>query len=221
MARLSLTPKKELKLSTFLTALLTAALCFLPFVIKDGGYFIFFGDFNVQQIPFYKACHEAVRSGNIFWSSTTDLGANFIGSYSFYLLGSPFFWLTLPFPTEAVPYLMAPLLALKIALAALTAYIYIRRFTDSPRAAQLGALLYAFSGFSVYNIFFNHFHEALVIFPLLLWAVEVFAPKTGARFSACGPCGGGYELLFLFRNGGFRNNLLHHKNVYGLLEVPL
>ncbi len=177
MARLSLMPKKELKTSTFLTALLTAALCFLPFVIKDGGYFIFFGDFNVQQIPFYKACHEAVRSGNISWSSTTDLGANFIGSYSFYLLGSPFFWLTLPFPTEAVPYLMAPLLVLKIALAALTAYIYIRRFTDSPRAAQLGALLYAFSGFSVYNIFFNHFHEALVIFPLLLWAVEVFCAE--------------------------------------------
>ncbi len=177
MARLSLMPKKELKISTFLTALLTAVLCFLPFVIKDGGYFIFFGDFNVQQIPFYKACHEAVRSGNIFWSSTTDLGANFIGSYSFYLLGSPFFWLTLPFPTEAVPYLMAPLLALKIAFAALTAYIYIRRFTDSPGAARLGALLYAFSGFSVYNIFFNHFHEALVIFPLLLWAVEVFCAE--------------------------------------------
>ncbi len=198
MARLSLMPKKELKISTFLTALVTAALCFLPFVIKDGGYFIFFGDFNVQQIPFYKACHEAVRSGNIFWSSTTDLGANFIGSYSFYLLGSPFFWLTLPFPTEAVPYLMAPLLALKIALAALTAYIYIRRFTDSPRAAQLGALLYAFSGFSVYNIFFNHFHEALIIFPLLLWAVEVFCAENRRGVLALTVCAAAVMNYFFF-----------------------
>lgn len=72
--------------------------------------------------------HDAVRSGNIFWNWNTDLGANFIGSYSFYLLGSPFFWLTLPFPSAAVPYLMAPLLMLKFALSSLTAYAYLRRF---------------------------------------------------------------------------------------------
>ena len=71
---------------------------FLPFIIWDNGYFLFYGDFNVQQVPFYQMCHDAIRSGNIGWSWTTDLGANFIGSYTFYLLGSPFFWLTLPFP---------------------------------------------------------------------------------------------------------------------------
>lgn len=137
------------------------------------GYFIFYGDFNAQQIPFYKMCHEAVRQGNFGWNWYTDLGANFIGSYSFYLLGSPFFWLTIPFPNSFVPYLMGPLLILKFACAALTAYLYIRRFTKTPEAARLGALLYAFSGFSVYNIFFNHFHEAIICLPLLLWALEL------------------------------------------------
>lgn len=167
-----LRPQKEMKLSTFLIALFVAAAFFVPYIISGHGYFIFFGDFNVQQIPFYKMCHAAVKSGNIGWSFTTDLGANFIGSYSFYLLGSPFFWLTLPFPNSFVPYLMGPLLILKFACAAFTAYLYIRRFTRTPRAARLGALLYAFSGFSVYNIFFNHFHEAIIIFPLLLLAFE-------------------------------------------------
>ena len=98
-----------------------AFLLFLPFLIIDKGLFIYYGDFNVQQIPFYRMAHDAVRSGNIFWNWNTDLGANFIGSYSFYLLGSPFFWLTLPFPSAAVPYLMAPLLMLKFALSSLTA----------------------------------------------------------------------------------------------------
>ncbi len=166
-------PQKEKKLSTFFVALLVSACLFLPYMLVNEGYFVFFGDFNAQQIVFYKNCHEAVRSGNVFWSFTTDLGANFIGSYSFYLLGSPFFWLTIPFPTSFVPYLMGPLLMLKFACCALTAYLYIRRFTKTPQAAMLGGLLYAFSGFSIYNIFFNHFHEALIVFPLLLLSLEL------------------------------------------------
>ena len=168
-----LKPQKERYLSTFFIALFVAAALFVPYMFFSEGYFIFYGDFNVQQIPFYQECHQAVKSGNIFWNWNTDLGANFIGSYSFYLLGSPFFWLTLPFPNSFVPYLMGPLLILKFACAALTGAMYIRRFTRTPEAARLGGILYAFSGFSIYNIFFNHFHEAIVFFPLLLLAMEL------------------------------------------------
>ena len=170
-----LNEKKEMRLITFILGLFTAAAFFVPFIVNDNGYFIFFGDFNVQQIPFYQYCHQMVRSGQFYgWDFGTDLGANFIPSYSFYLLGSPFFWLTLPFPNSWVPYLMGPLLILKFACASLTGYIYIRRFTARPESATIGGLLYAFSGFSCYNIFFNHFHEAIVVFPLLLWAIEKF-----------------------------------------------
>lgn len=170
---MTLKPQKEKWLSTFLISLFVSATFFVPYMIMSQGYFTFYGDFNVQQIVFYQNCHEAVRSGNIFWSWTTDLGASLIPSYSFYLLGSPFFWLTIPFPTSFVPYLMGPLLILKFASAALTAYFYIRRFTRTADAARLGGILYAFSGFSIYNIFFNHFHEAIIVFPLLLLAVEL------------------------------------------------
>lgn len=166
--------QKEKKLFTFLAALFCATAIFLPYIIMGEGYFTFFGDFNVQQIPFYQLCHKAIREGNIYWSFNTDLGANFIGSYAFYLLGSPFFLITLPFPNSWVSYFMGPLLILKFACAALTAYLYIRRFTKTPEAASLGGLLYAFSGFSVYNIFFNHFHEAIIVFPLLLLGLELF-----------------------------------------------
>ena len=168
-----LRPQKEKALSTFFMAILVSAAFFVPYMLMTEGYFTFYGDFNVQQIPFYQQCHRAIREGNIFWSTTTDLGAGFIGSYSFYLLGSPFFWLTIPFPNSFVPYLMGPLLILKFGCAALTSYFYIRRFTRTAFAAQLGSLLYAFSGFSVYNIFFNHFHEAIILFPLLLLSIEL------------------------------------------------
>ena len=164
--------QKERYLQAFLLGLLTAGLVFGYYMIQGEGYFLYYGDFNVQQIPFYRLAHDAVREGNWFWNWNTDLGANFVGSYSFYMLGSPFFWLTLLFPSAAVPYLMGPLLVLKFGCASLTAYAYLRRFTRFTHNALIGALLYAFSGFSVYNVFFNHFHEAIVLFPLLLLSLE-------------------------------------------------
>ena len=158
----------------FLIALAIGAVIFLPFLILDKGYFIYYGDFNVQQIPFYRLCHEAIRNGEWGLNWYTDLGVNFIGSYSFYVLGNPFFYLTLLFPLKAVPYLMAPLLILKLATAAVTSFGYIKRFTKDDRYALLGALLYAFSGYSIYNIFFNHFLEVVAFFPLLLIGMEEF-----------------------------------------------
>lgn len=156
----------------FWLTLLLAAVVFVPFMILDKGYFFFFGDFNVQQVPFYQMAHQAVRSGEIFWNWKTDLGVNFLASYSFYLLFSPFFWLTLPFPNSFVPYLMGPLLILKTACAACTSCLYLQRFVQDKKYSLIGGLLYAFSGFTVYNIFFNHFHEPIIFFPLLLVALE-------------------------------------------------
>lgn len=156
----------------FLYALAMAGILLLPFVIIDHGYFVYYGDYNAQQIPFYKTCIEAVQSGNLGWNWKTDLGVNFVGSYSFYTLGSPFFWFAALFPVAISQYLMAPLLALKIALSSFFAFVFIRRFVTKPQNALIGGLLYAFSGYSMYNIFFNHFHEAIVFFPLLLIGLE-------------------------------------------------
>lgn len=156
----------------FLYALAMAGVLLLPFVIIDQGFFVYYGDYNAQQMPFYKTCVEAVQSGNFGWNWKTDLGANFVGSYSFYTLGSPFFWFAALFPVAISQYLMAPLLALKIALSSFFAFVFIRRFVTKPQNALIGGLLYAFSGYSMYNIFFNHFHEAIVFFPLLLIGLE-------------------------------------------------
>ena len=158
----------------FLIALFIALSFILPYIMIDKGLFLFFGDYDVQQVPFYMLVHDAIRSGNIRWSWTTDLGSNFISSYSFYNLGSPFFWLTVPLPSEWVPYTLGPLLAIKIALAATFAFAYISRFVHTSELAALGGLLYAFSSYSIYNIFFNHFHEPMAFFPLMLIALEEF-----------------------------------------------
>lgn len=168
----------------FFIGLAAAAAIFVPFIIWNGGIFLYAGDYNVQQIPFTQIAGEAVKTGNFFWNWNTDLGANFLGTYSFYLLGSPFFWMMAFLPSWLIPYVMGPILMVKIALSSLTAFAFIRRFTRDDRNALIGALLYALSGFSVYNIFFNHFHEMILAFPLLLLSLELFMTENKRGFFA-------------------------------------
>ncbi len=163
---------KEKYLWLFVVSFVIMMISFLPRMISNGGIFTYYGDFNSQQIMFYQHSHDEVQAGNFGWDWGTDLGSSFIGSYSFYLLGSPFFWLTTLFPSSFVPYLIPWLLALKTAVASVFAYAYIRRFVDDPSACFIGGLLYGCSGFQIYNVFFNHFHDATAFFPILLIGFE-------------------------------------------------
>lgn len=144
----------------------------IPFIIRGNGIFVYYGDYNAQQMPFYNLVNDAVRGGQFGWNWYTDLGSDLISSYSFYLIGSPFFWLTVLLPRWAVTHSMPVLLAVKHGLAVLTSYIYIRKFVRGKTTALTGALLYAFSGFQIFNIFFNHFHDVTAFFPLMLIAME-------------------------------------------------
>lgn len=183
--------KRHYALKSFMISLVTACVIFIPFIILNGGIFYYYGDFNVQEIPFYQMVHDAVKTGNFGWNHTTDLGSDLISSYSFYLLGSPFFWATIPFPNDFVPYLIGPLLILKFACASLAAFLYLKRYVKNKNNAIIGGLLYAFSGFSIYNVFFFHFHEPMIVFPLLLAALDAFLYDKKrvvfalAVFSAC------------------------------------
>lgn len=158
----------------FILSFILAIGFFLPYIIQDKGYFFYLGDFNCQQIPFNMMANDAVKSGNIFWNWTTDLGANFIGSYAFYMIGSPFFWLMLALPSAVVPMAIPWVLCLKFAVSGLTAYGFLVRIAKNKNYALFGALMYAFSSFSMYNIFFNHFNDAIALFPLLLIGLEEY-----------------------------------------------
>ena len=140
----------------------------LPFLVYHGGIFFYYGDYNVQQVPFYILAHRAVRSGQFFWNPYIDLGSSMGGSMSFYLWGSPFFWLTIPFEEKMVPYLLPFVMSLRYGTAVVTSYAWIRRQVRSDLWAAVGSFLYAFSGFQACNIVFQHFHDATAFFPLYL-----------------------------------------------------
>lgn len=172
--KMSLHKEKSYKLAAFLLGI---ALTIIPFafsIFSNNGLFMYMGDFDAQQLAFYQHAHDMILSGNTMWDPVTDLGVNFIGSYSFYLLGSPFFWITLLFPSSCIPYLVGPILMIKFGLASLTSYLFLSRYVQDKKYALIGSLLYAFSSYAIINVFYNHFHDVMVLFPLLLYALDEY-----------------------------------------------
>lgn len=166
-----LAPRPNRYWMTFGFCALGATCIFLPFVIVDKGFFLYCGDFNSQYISFTQYANAFVKAGGS-WSWATDLGSGFVNSYSYYLLGSPFFWLSCLLPAAWQPYLMVPLLCLKYAVAGGGAYLWLRRYAKRQDLALIAGCLYAFSGFTVYNTFFFTFVDGIALFPYLLWALD-------------------------------------------------
>lgn len=64
---------KEKYFMAFGLAFIVACALFVPYIIWDKGYFIFYGDFNAQQIPFYKLAHAAVRNLDILAGASAPI----------------------------------------------------------------------------------------------------------------------------------------------------
>ncbi|MDO4615048.1 MAG: YfhO family protein, partial [Lachnospiraceae bacterium] len=168
--------KKQLSLyvKAFFLNLILAAAAFAGFIIVQGGLFSLAGDFDVQQIPFAMYANDAIRSGNVVWDWSLDLGSNFIGGMSFYVLGNPSFWISMLFPSRYFMYAVGWIYVLKYGVAGLTSFAYMKRYVKEPRAALIGSMLYAFSGFMNVNLLFYHFHDVVALFPLMLLTLDGF-----------------------------------------------
>lgn len=160
-------------LCAFMASLCCGILAFIYFILKGEGIFTLSNDFNAQEISFNMLANNAIKSGEVLWNWNIDIGSSFVETFSFYNLGSPFFWISLVFPAKAFPFLIGWIYILKYAIAGVTSYAYIQRFVKDKRFAVLGSMLYAFSGFQSCNLVFYHFHDVVALFPMLLLGVEV------------------------------------------------
>ena len=164
----------------FIVGLVTAFVSLGFFIIKNNGVFTLIDDFDTQQLAFAPAAWEVIHNGGQ-WSWNMDLGTSLVGAYSFYNLGSPFFWIYLLFSKASYPYIVGYIYILKYAIATVTAYIYLSCFASKESEKKvdfslIGALLYAFSGSQTVNLLF-HFHDVVAFFPLLLWGIETIDNK--------------------------------------------
>ena len=174
MPLLPLRARRTCYWQVFGLCLALAAVLFVPHCVIDGftgGFFHYAGDFNDQMIPFYAYANDFIKQGGSF-SWATDLGSGFLNAYSYYCLGSPFFWLTILIPARWMPFTMVPVLCLKFAVAGGGAYLWMRRWVRSEEWSIVGGVLYAFCGFNIYNIFFYFFLDAPALFPYMLAALD-------------------------------------------------
>ena len=165
--------KERYALKAFLWGVIISALFIVPSIVTDRGMYLYCGDYNSQIIPFYQTMSTAIKNGAFGWNQYTDLGTSFVGEYSCYNLGSPFFWFMVIFPVKAIPYLLGPITILKFGLSSLNAFYFLKRYTKDKNNAVIGSMLYAFSGFAIYGLAFD-FADVLVFFPLLLAALDMF-----------------------------------------------
>ena len=135
------------------------------------------GDFVIQEIPFYYNGYDdwwtAIRTGEFpLWDESAMLGVNNIGANTFYYLFNIFFLPTLLFPRSWIPQVQAFLIITKFVLAGYFMKKLLDIFSVKQSTSKMVAVAYAFSGWSMFYLWFNHFLEVAVLFPIVLIGIE-------------------------------------------------
>ncbi len=135
------------------------------------------GDFVLQEIPFYFNGYDdlwqAITTGQFpLWDDSAFLGANNIGANTFYYLLNPFFLPILLFPRNLVPQAQAFMMITKMVLAGLAMMKLLELFKLKPQIIKIVALAYAFNGWNLQYLWFNHFLEVNVLMPVMLYGIE-------------------------------------------------
>lgn len=154
-----------------LNLLLGSILVGVGFLLGHGTFYLV-KDFNLQQIPFNMIARRCVETGDFGWLDNFELGTGLVGALGFYVLGSPFFWLTMLVPQLDYAVAVPCLFALKFAVAGTAATCYARQYVRAERFALLAGMLYAFSGWQLGNMNYNHFLDVSALFPFLLLALD-------------------------------------------------
>lgn len=158
---ISLRPHKSRGFSTFLFVFLIALAAISPYAVMNKEFFAVAAERGYQQLGTFLLTPADLRG--YFFPIFGSLGM---------VIGAPIALFFRLIPSVALPYVAAGAMALRVALCSLTAYIFIRRFTRTPEAARLGAMLYSLGSAVAVITVNNAYNNMLILFPLMLLAAE-------------------------------------------------
>lgn len=158
---ISLRPHKSRAFSTFLFVFLVSLAAILPYTFTNREFFVSAAEYGKQQLGAFLLTPADLK--DYFFPIFGALG---------FVIGAPAALLASLIPSVALPYTVAGVMAIRISLSALTAYFFIRRFTRTPEAARLGAVLYSLSSAVTVIAVNNAYNNMLILFPLMLLAAE-------------------------------------------------
>ena len=159
-------------LKVFITAFVIFMISTLPVLIMSKGVYIYISDYNAQTIPFLDHASDLLHSegGLPVFDWQSGLGMDYMLDYSGFVF-SPFALLLIIMPPSLVPYLHGVFVGIKIGVAAVTSMLWFRQYLKKSSSAYICGLLYAFSGFQLFNLVFQ-FADSIALFPLLIYAFD-------------------------------------------------
>ncbi len=163
-------------LKAFISGIVIFIISLIPILLASKGKFYMTGDYTVQNIPFWNYIIDTYKSGIPLYDMKSDLGMNYIGTYSYYGLTSPVILLGLIFPKSILPYAMTFIYSLSFGFASMGACMYSRRYTKKDISAYICGLLYAFSGAQLFNLVYQ-FSDSIAVFPFLLLSFDLLVKE--------------------------------------------
>lgn len=181
-------PKPAMK--CFYLLLVVGILCFAYTWVNNGFTVPLSGDYSLQEMTFlfngYDDWHYFFRTGQFpQWDRSTFLGIDNIGGNSFYYLFDPFFLILLPFPRDWLLVLQGLEFVPKMVVAGMFFYWYLGSFNLSTKVRTIGALAFAFSGYSMCYLWF-HFIDSVAFLPLCFLGVERIIQRKDPRIFLIG-----------------------------------
>ena len=152
-------------------------LCFGIVAFRNGFTIPMSGDYQAQTYNFYAQGYHIVR--NFFrtgeyplFDFSNFLGANYLGTQSFYYAYSPLFYLLILWPEQLLYQGIFFHMVFKFAVGGFFMYVLLRRyFHVSKLMSWVGGFVYAFSGWTLFYLWF-HFGDVMAFFPLMIIGFE-------------------------------------------------
>ena len=158
--------------------LFAIGVCMFLYILLSNNFMLpINGDYVYQSYAFYAGGYhkmwEFIKTGEFpLFDYSNFLGANYIGTASFYYLFSPFFWLLLLCPSSLLYQGIFFNMILKFATGGLLFYVLLRKYFHLKKFTSIiGGVIYSFSGWNLFYIWF-HFSDVSALFPLLLIGIE-------------------------------------------------
>ena len=169
---LSYTEKKHKTNLCFLFVILSALLViFLPMIVT-GKSLIWHLDGLMQHATFLQNFVQNGWLGRVGeFDFSIGLGADFLGSYSYYMIFDPFnIFLYLPFGVE---FNYSLIIVLKFVLTAYLMFGYLKSKHISPESNIVASTLYMLCGFAVFSYVRHPFFATGSMFlPLIIWGID-------------------------------------------------
>ena len=182
------TDKNHFKLYLLLSFVIPFVILLLAYTVDNIGFLgdksVLIGDLRDQYVNFYSQYQTILKTGDfskLLYSWNLGFGGNFLGLFSYYL-ASPVSLLVLLFPKDQLAAAMEVMILVKVSLASLTFFIYIKYVYK--KVSIISVLFSTMYGLMSYAIVFSlniMWLDGIIFLPLILIGVRrlIFKNKIG------------------------------------------